>query len=106
MKLVFGLSFLSWSLISVPSPSPLSLRRPSPVGRSTSVSSTEEEEEGGEGHIPSYLPPLPSQKDEEKREALLRVLIDLCHYDIMGVKGGTKWREYMKTCIFCAFIHV
>ena len=24
----------------------------------------------------------------------------LFHYDVMGEKVGTKWRKYMKTCMF------
>ena len=23
-----------------------------------------------------------------------------------GVKGGTEWWEYMKTCVFCAFMDI
>ena len=38
--------------------------------------------------------------------------LTIYHYDVIGVKGGTKWRKYMKTCMFfvnlpfSAYIHV
>ena len=27
----------------------------------------------------------------------------LCHYNVMGVKGGTNWSKYMNTCMFLCF---
>ena len=30
--------------------------------------------------------------------------LGLYHYDVMGVKGGTKWSKYMKRACFCAIM--